>query len=74
MAAGDAAQSTVGSMDGPTPRGRCDNCDRDDDELIVVHRLYVVPESWDTAGSVTKVDETERWCFSCRSMYPHELV
>ena len=74
MAAGDAAQSTVGSMDGPTPRERCDNCDRDDDELIVVHRLYVVPESWDTAGSVTKVDETERWCFSCRSMYPHELV
>ncbi|HET6793013.1 MAG TPA: hypothetical protein VFH45_01140 [Acidimicrobiales bacterium] len=61
-------------MDGPTPRERCDNCDRDDDELIVVHRLYVVPESWDTAGSVTKVDETERWCFSCRSMYPHELV
>ena len=53
---------------------RCDNCDRDDDELIVVHRLYVVPEDWDTAGSVTKVETTERWCFSCRSVYPHELA
>ena len=39
---------------------------------MVVHRLYVVPETWDTPGSVTKVDATELWCFSCRSMYPHE--
>ena len=52
----------------------CENCAREDDDLVVVHRLYVVPESWDTAGSVTRVDETEAWCFSCRSMYPHELT
>jgi hypothetical protein len=50
----------------------CGNCGREDDELIVVHRLYVVPESWDTPGSTTRVDEAEEWCFSCRSQYPHE--
>jgi hypothetical protein len=52
----------------------CENCDRQDDDLVVVNRLYVVPEAWDTAGSVTKVDATERWCFSCRSLYPHEVA
>ena len=58
----------------PETDERCDNCDRHDDELVVVHRLYVVPEAWDTAGSVTKVETTEQWCFSCRSVYPHELA
>lgn len=52
----------------------CENCAREDDDLVVVHRLYVVPESWDTAGSVTRVDDAELWCFSCRSLYPHELT
>ena len=51
---------------------RCENCARDDDDVAGVHRLYVVPEAWDTSGSVTRVDEAERWCFSCRSQYPHE--
>lgn len=52
----------------------CENCAREDDDLVVVHRIYVVPESWDTAASSTTVEETERWCFSCRSQYPHEPV
>ncbi|TMM17221.1 MAG: hypothetical protein E6G01_06640 [Actinobacteria bacterium] len=50
----------------------CENCAGEDDELVAVHRLYVVPESWDRPGSTTKVEETELWCFSCRSLYPHE--
>ena len=50
----------------------CESCAREDDDLVVVHRLYVVPESWDTPGSVSKVESTELWCFSCRSMYPHQ--
>ena len=37
-----------------------------------MHRLDVVPESWDNPGSTTRVEETELWCFSCRSLYPHE--
>jgi hypothetical protein len=54
-------------------RGLCDNCARDDDDLVLVHRVYVTPETWDEAGSETEVAETERWCFSCRSMYPHRV-
>jgi hypothetical protein len=50
----------------------CENCAGEDDELVAVHRLYVVPESWDTPGSTTRVEEIELWCFSCRSLYPHE--
>jgi hypothetical protein len=52
----------------------CENCAGEDDELIAVHRLYVVPESWDNPGSTTRIEETELWCFSCRSLYPHEPV
>jgi hypothetical protein len=50
--------------------GTCDSCGGPG-SLEPVHRLYVVPETWDTEGSVTQVAEVEHWCFSCRSMYPH---
>src|SRR5438067_12896008 len=50
----------------------CESCAREDDDLAVVHRLDVVPEDCDTPGSITRVEETELWCFSCRTMYPHE--
>jgi hypothetical protein len=56
------------------PEAVCENCAREDDELIAVHRVYVVPESWDTPASSTTVEEVELWCFSCRSMYPHEVI
>lgn len=52
-------------------RTMCENCDRPDDDLAAVHRMYVVPESWDTAGSATTLDEVEWWCYSCRTQYPH---
>jgi len=52
----------------------CENCAREDDELVVIHHMYVVPESWDTPASSTTLEETELWCFSCRSQYPHELA
>lgn len=52
----------------------CENCARDDDDLVLVKRVYVTPENWDTAESTTVVSEGELWCFSCRSMYPHEVV
>ena len=41
---------------------------------MVVNRVYVVPEAWDTPGSSTRQDEAELWCFACRSMYPHEVT
>lgn len=52
----------------------CESCGGLDDDLTVVHRLYVVPESWDNPGSITPASTTELWCFSCRSMYPHTEV
>lgn len=52
----------------------CESCAREDEDLILVRRTYVVPESWDTQGSSTTMTEAELWCFSCRSVYPHEVV
>ena len=58
---------------GEPEAGVCENCAREDDELIAVRRIYLTPESWDTAGASRRMDEVELWCFSCRSMYPHEV-
>jgi hypothetical protein len=52
----------------------CENCAMDDDELVSVRRVYVVPASWDTPGSQTVVAEPELWCISCISQYPCEIV
>jgi hypothetical protein len=52
----------------------CESCAREDEDLALVNRLYVVPEAWDTQASVTKIDQAELWCFACRSMYPHEMA
>jgi hypothetical protein len=37
-----------------------------------VHRVYVTPAAWDTEERVDVLDEVERWCFPCRSQYPHQ--
>ncbi len=52
----------------------CENCAGEDDDLVAVHRLYVVPDSWDQAAATTRVEVPELWCFACRSMYPHEVA
>ena len=52
----------------------CDSCGDDGVEVVAVRRRYVVPESWDTEGSVTESEETERWCYPCRTHYPHTEV
>lgn len=52
--------------------GVCQNCAREDDDLVAVTRLYVQPETWDAPGKVTPTNEVELWCFSCRTQYPHE--
>jgi hypothetical protein len=69
MAAGDGAKCSLASVERV-----CENCGGEDDDLVAVHRLYVVPESWDSAGGTSRVEATELWCFSCRSMYPHEVA
>ena len=52
----------------------CENCGFVDDELVLVRRVYVVPETWDTPGSATVVEEPELWCVSCCSQYPNDPV
>lgn len=52
----------------------CENCGVPDDELVLVRRVYVTPEAWDTPGSVRIEDGGELWCISCTSQYPNEQV
>ena len=48
----------------------CENCAIEDDELVLVRRVYVVPESWDRERSEVIVQEPELWCVSCATQYP----
>jgi hypothetical protein len=52
--------------------GRCDSCGDEGAAIVAVHRVYVTPEAWDTDEKVEVLDEVERWCFPCRTSYPHE--
>lgn len=52
--------------------GRCDSCGSEGVPVLPVHRAYVTPEDWDTEGKVEVLDEVERWCFPCRTHYPHQ--
>ncbi len=52
--------------------GRCESCGSDAVEVARVHRIYLTPAAWDTEEKVEVLDEVERWCFPCRTSYPHE--
>ena len=56
------------------PSRACENCATPDDDLVLVRRVYVTPESWDTAASEQVVENPELWCISCLSQYPHDVV
>ena len=56
------------------PEETCESCGRDDTDVRPVHRVYVTPESWDQEGKAEVQPDVERWCFSCRTHYPHEEV
>jgi len=51
--------------------GTCDSCGSEAIEVRRVQRAYVTPEAWDTEGKVEVVTEVERWCYPCRTHYPH---
>lgn len=51
--------------------GTCDSCGSEGVDVRSVHRAYVTPEAWDTEEKVEIVDATERWCYPCRTHYPH---
>jgi hypothetical protein len=76
MAAGGTANVTRAvtseAMTSTTRSGTCESCGAPADDLAPVHRVYVTPAAWDTDERVDVVDDVERWCFPCRSQYPHE--
>jgi hypothetical protein len=55
---------------GPAP-ATCESCGVGDEELSLVRRVYVTPESWDAEGKVEPAG-LEWWCFVCRTHYPHQ--
>jgi hypothetical protein len=58
--------------DSPEPEETCESCGTPAGDLVEVHRVYVTPAAWDTEEKVDVLDDTERWCFPCRSLYPHQ--
>jgi hypothetical protein len=55
------------------PIGRCDSCADEGVGVVALHRIYMTPEAGDQAPSVDVQPALERWCFSCRMSYPHQL-
>jgi len=51
--------------------GTCQSCGSTDEPLVLVQRLYVTPEAWDTPGEV-RPGGNEWWCVVCRTHYPHQ--
>jgi hypothetical protein len=57
---------------GPVTERVCENCAMPDEELVLVRRVYVTPERWDSPeGSAREVGDPELWCVSCTSQYPN---
>jgi len=54
----------------------CDSCGREEPAADVesVHRVYVTPAAWDTEERIDVQADVERWCFACRSHYPHQVL
>ncbi len=57
----------------PSVERVCENCASPDDELEAVRRVYLSPDA-DGPPLAEVVEEVELWCFSCRSLYPHEAT
>jgi hypothetical protein len=53
--------------------GVCDSCGDEVDDLVALHRIYVVP-AVNGEVSAERASEVEQWCFPCRTHYPHELI
>ena len=54
--------------------GTCDSCGSEATDLVTVHRVYLTPADWDREEKVEVVDAVERWCWPCRTHYPHQEV
>jgi len=60
----------------------CESCGRDEREVTLVQRVYLVPEPETEASTPDQLESTatptaadiERWCGSCRATFPHSEV
>ena len=52
----------------------CESCGADDETLLLVRRVYVTLQTWESEASVRVQPERERWCYSCATSYPNEPV
>jgi hypothetical protein len=55
-----------------TTDGTCANCGGPGDDLEVVRRVYLTVDDTGRVTGWQTVDPPERWCRSCRTLYPHE--
>lgn len=54
--------------------GTCDSCgDLDRNDLVTLQRLYLTPSQPGEEPTV-QVGDIERWCASCRTHYPHQMI
>lgn len=56
------------------PEWVCESCARDDDDLVLVHRIYIELGGEGEENRSTVIQQPELWCFTCRSMYPHRVA
>lgn len=56
---------------GTTGDETCASCGGPGDGLEEVYRLYVTLDDQGRVTAAETVDRPERWCLSCRSLYPH---
>lgn len=57
-----------------TEPATCDSCGSPEAELLSVHRVYLETDDHGRVTGARTMDEVERWCVPCRTMYPHEPV
>lgn len=63
--------------DAPVPTeatGRCESCGTESDDVADVRRVYVTPSAWDIEERTEVQEAVERWCYACRTHYPHQEV
>ena len=50
----------------------CESCGRDEDDLEGVRRVYLEADEAGNLAPARTMDGVERWCRTCRALYPNE--
>jgi hypothetical protein len=69
-------ECTVAAVDTPSGSAAsvCESCGapEPDEALSAVHRVYLETDGEGRVVGESVLPEGERWCRSCRSLYPHK--